>query len=207
MHDLRPHVVLEGIGRVVQRVGLAGGLQSLQGLSKAFLVVHATFEHVGGDAAVQERVVSLVVLHRLAHNEFTHDQLDEVLSAKAHVVGVAPAAGVHFEEAEAAVATVVLDVEVRETSIPDMRQEPLGARNDGLLAFTHDAQRVAERGGVVVLQAHHASCDHAHVAGGVRERGKRADGVVAAGDEVLQHQQVVVVRRADAAPNLRKVLG
>ena len=68
-----------------------------------------------------------------------------------------------------------------------MRQEALGARDDGLLALSHDAQRVSKRGGVVILQAYHATGDYAHVAGGVRERGERADGVVAAGDEVLQH--------------------
>ena len=104
----------------MQRVGLVSGLQGFQRLSKALLVIHAAFEHVGRHAAVQERVIGLVVLHRLAHDELTHDQLDEVLPAKAHVVGVAPAASVHLEEAEAAVAAVVLDVEVGETSIPDM---------------------------------------------------------------------------------------
>ena len=88
-----------------------------------------------------------------------------------------------------------------------MRQETLGARDDGLLALAHDAQRVTECGGVVVLQAHDAARDRADVAFAVGERGERADGVVAAGDEVLQHQQVVVVRRADAAPNLRKFFG
>ena len=40
------------IGRVMQRVGLVGGLQGIQRLSKALLVVHAAFEHVGGHAAV-----------------------------------------------------------------------------------------------------------------------------------------------------------
>ena len=59
----------------------------------------------------------------------------------------------------------------------------------------------------MVLQAHHAARHHAHVARGVRERRERADGVVAAGDEVLQHQLVDVVRRADVAPHLRQLLG
>ena len=104
----------------MQRVGLIGGLQGFQRLSKALLVIHAAFEHVGRHATVQERVIGLVVLHRLAHDELTHDQLDEVLPAKAHVVGITPAAGVNFEEAEAAVAAVVFDVEVGEAAILHM---------------------------------------------------------------------------------------
>ena len=46
-----------------------------------------------------------------------------------------------------------------------MRQETLGARDDGLLALSHDAQRVSKRGGVVILQAYHATGDYAQVAG------------------------------------------
>ena len=207
MHHLRPDVVHERVGRVVQRVGLGGAAQRLEGLLQARAVLHAAIQHVAWHAAVDERIVRLAVVDGLAQQELAHDELDEVLAAQAHVVRVAAAARVHLEEAERAVALVQLDVEVREAAVARALEEALGARDDLGLSLAHDAQRVAECCGVVVLQAYDAARHHAHLARGVRECGERADGVVAAGDEVLQHQLVVVIGGADVAPHLSQLLG
>ena len=155
----------------MQGVGVGRGLTQRKGLVQALFVVDALFQHQIGHAAVQKRVVRFSLLDGLAQNELAHDERDEIHAAKTHVVGVAAAASVHFEEAEATVSTVELDVEVCEAAIADVLQDLGGIVDDDLLLLADNGKWVAKSRGVVVLQGDNTARNHAQVALGIREGG------------------------------------
>ena len=90
---------------------------------------------------------------------------------------------------------------------PQASEQALCAFDHLLVALSDDAQRVPQRGGIVVLQAHDAARDRADVAFAVGEGVEDAQVLVAAGDEVLHHQLAVVVGRAHVAPDTGQLLG
>ncbi len=191
----------------MQRIRLARRPEHAQRLFETAPIGHGALEHRHGHAAVEKRVVRLVVGNLAPADELVDDERREVHAAEAHVVGVAPAPRVDLEEPEGSVAKVVLDVEVGEASVSDAREKAARAFDDFAVALAHNGERIAERRRIVVLQAHDAARHDAQRARCVREGRERADGGIVAGDEVLQHKLAVVVAALDVRPGTGKLCG
>ena len=88
-----------------------------------------------------------------------------------------------------------------------MRAEALGVLDQLLMALQQNGDRVADARGRMVLQHHASARNGTHDALLVRKRGERADGVVIAGDKVLNHQLLVVAGAAQQAKDARELGG
>ena len=199
--------MLERVARAIEgRRGVPGAKEG-EALPADLKVGDEVADDLRGHEAVELLCIGLLVVELTAQDEILDDELGEVHAAERHIPGVRAGTDVDLEELELAVALVVLRVEVGKPPIPHVLAEALCVVDKLLGALEQNAGGVADARRRVVLEHNLAARDRSHAPALDRVRGQRADRVVVAGDEVLDHELLVVARLMEQVENATQVSG